>query len=194
MRNYLYCTKIYSMSLESGNNVSELEDKYFVQLNLNTKEKGKRIGREEIVLYNITKNEIYMEQEKIILEFIEYYKNLYYTDKKKLDESGFWLAGLGSTTFTEIFDIYSNILKKQELSSFIKGVVSMSLENFNIHEWEKEKMDALVNYNHYKDGINDGIEQNIINTIKEMYKNNIEIELISKITNKSIKEIKNILE
>ena len=66
MRNYLYCSKIYSMSLESGNNVNELEDKYFVQLNLNTKEKGKKIGREEIVLYNITKNEIYLEQEKNI--------------------------------------------------------------------------------------------------------------------------------
>lgn len=34
----------------------------------------------------------------------------------------------------------------------------MSENSFNIHEWEKEKMDALVKYNHYKDGVSDGFE------------------------------------
>ena len=119
-----------------------------------------------------------------------------------MNEAGIWLAGLMSTNFVELFDIYSNILESDDLSNFIKDVIDMSLENFNIHEWEKEKLDALVYYNHYKDGLSEGfedgfehgIEENTINTIKEMLKNNASYDFISKVTNKSIDEIKEIEE
>lgn len=74
----------------------------------------------------------------------------------------------------------------------------MSENSFNIHEWEKEKMDALVKYNHYKDGVSDGFEDGFdkatTNTIQEMLKNNIEISLISKVTKKSEEEILKIKE
>ena len=43
-------------------------------------------------------------------------------------------------------------------------------------------------------GISQGIEQNIIKTIKEMLKNNVDFDLISKVTGKSIEEIKEIQE
>ena len=202
LRNYLYGSKTYSMLLESGDNISELEDKYFWQLNLNTEDKSVDYGEDIIVRYSLTKKSIYLDQDKIVLKFLEYYKKLYYTDKNELNEAGIWLAGLMSTNFVELFDIYSNILESDDLSNFIKGVIDMSLENFNIHEWEKEKLDALVYYNHYKDGLSEGfedgfehgIEENTINTIKEMLKNNASYDFISKVTNKSIDEIKKIEE
>ena len=62
---------------------------------------------------------------------LEYYKKLYYTDKKKLDEVGMWLAGLGATSFLELFDIFSNIL---DVTKFIREVIKMNGEYFNIHE------------------------------------------------------------
>ena len=202
LRNYLYGSKTYSMLLESGDNISELEDKYFWQLNLNTEDKSVDYGEDIIVRYSLTKKSVYLDQDKIVLKFLEYYKKLYYTDKNELNEAGIWLAGLMSTNFVELFDIYSNILESDDLSNFIKDVIDMSLENFNIHEWEKEKLDALVYYNHYKDGLSEGfedgfehgIEENTINTIKEMLKNNASYEFISKVTNKSISEIKEIEE
>lgn len=202
LRNYLYGSKTYSMLLESGDNISELEDKYFWQLNLNTEDKSVDYGEDIIVRYSLTKKSVYLDQDKIVLKFLEYYKKLYYTDKNELNEAGIWLAGLMSTNFVELFDIYSNILECDDLSNFIKDVIDMSLENFNIHEWEKEKLDALVYYNHYKDGLSEGfedgfeygIEENTINTIKEMLKNNASYDFISKVTNKSIDEIKEIEE
>ena len=158
LRNYLYGSKTYSMLLESGDNISELEDKYFWQLNLNTEDKSVDYGEDIIVRYSLTKKSVYLDQDKIVLKFLEYYKKLYYTDKNELNEAGIWLAGLMSTNFVELFDIYSNILESDDLSNFIKDVIDMSLENFNIHEWEKEKLDALVYYNHYKDGLSEGFE------------------------------------
>ena len=141
-----------------------------------------------------------MDQDKIVLKFLEYYKKLYYTDKNELNEAGIWLAGLMSTNFVELFDIYCNILESDDLSNFIKDVIDMSLENFNIHEWEKEKLDALVYYNHYKDGVSEGFEDGFDNgfeeatvkTIKEMLKKEISLQDIADITNKSIEEIKQI--
>ena len=121
-----------------------------------------------------------------------------------MDEAGIWLAGLMSTNFVELFDIYSNILESDDLSNFIKGVIDMSLDNFNIHEWEKEKLDALVYYNHYKDGVSEGFEDGFedgfdngfeeatVKTIKEMLKKEISLQDIADITNKSIEEIKQI--
>ena len=202
LRNYLYGSKTYSMLLVSGDNISELEDKYFWQLNLNTEDKSVDYGEDIIVRYSLTKKSVYLDQDKIVLKFLEYYKKLYYTDKNELNEAGIWLAGLMSTNFVELFDIYSNILESDDLSNFIKDVIDMSLENFNIHEWEKEKLDALVYYNHYKDGLSEGfedgfeqgVEENTINTIKEMLKNNASYDFISKVTNKSISEIKEIEE
>lgn len=185
LRNYLYGSKTYSMLLETGKDISNLEDKYFWQLNLNTEDRSIDYGEDVIVRYSLTKQSIYMNQDKIVLKFLEYYRNLYYTDKNKLDEAGIWLAGLTATTFKELYDIYGNILDNDELSILIGDVIRMSKEDFNIHEWEKEKMDALVKYNYYKDGR----EENLIDIIKEMFKNNASIDFISKVTKKSEEEL-----
>lgn len=210
LRNYLYSSKAYSMFLETGNKISELEDKYFCQLNLNTEDKSIDYGEDIIVRYSLTRENIYMDQDKIVLKFLEYYRKLYYTDKNELDEAGIWLAGLTSTTFSELYDIFSNILDGNELNVFIGDVIKMSKDYFSIHEWEKEKMDALVKYNYYKDGkdegfydgleqgieqgILEGIQENTLNMIKEMIKNKIDIETISKVTKLSQEEIERIEE
>ena len=214
MRNYLYSSKLYSMLLDSGKKVSDLDSKYFCQLNLNTMDKDFDYGEEIIVPYSLTTKSVYIEQDKIVLKYLEYYKKLYYTDKKKLDEAGLWLAGLGATTFAELFEIFSEILEADVLTNFIKDVIEMNEEYFNIHEWEKEKLEELVRYNYYKDGVDEGklegklegkiegkiegklegIEETQENIIKEMLKDNVDIKLISKYTDKSIEYIKRLEE
>ena len=162
------------------------------------------IDEMEIKLLNseLPRENIYIDQDKIVLKFLEYYRKLYYTDKNELDEAGIWLAGLTSTTFSELYDIFSNILDGNELNVFIGDVIKMSKDYFSIHEWEKEKMDALVKYNYYKDGkdegfydgLEEGIQENTLNMTKEMIKNNASIEFISKVTKLSQEEIKEIEE
>ena len=72
------------------------------------------------------------------------------------------------------------------------------LKSDEIHEWEKEKMDKLVLEKAkeigLRDGRNEGIEKNKLETIKSMLENKLDYEMISKISGKSIKEIKKIEE
>lgn len=66
---------------------------------------------------------------------------------------------------------YMNI--KKELNKFTKVVIEMSIENFNLHEWEKEKFDALILYKAEKKGVKEGIQEGKKETVIEMLKNNI---------------------
>ena len=72
----------------------------------------------------------------------------------------------------------------------------MSKLKFNLHEWEKEKMDELVREEtkriEREEGFNAGVEQNTIEVIKNMLENNAELEFISKVTGKTIEEIEKI--
>ena len=72
----------------------------------------------------------------------------------------------------------------------------MSLNDFNLHAWKQKEMEDLViregNRISREEGIEQGISQNTIDTIKKMLKEKISYELINKITGKSIKEIKEI--
>ena len=73
----------------------------------------------------------------------------------------------------------------------------MCLDDFSIHEWEKEKMDKYVELTKLSnareegkaDGKNDGIKETEVKYIKNMIKNNFNNETISKITNLSVEEI-----
>ena len=76
------------------------------------------------------------------------------------------------------------------IKKFMKDVINMSWDGFNLHEWEKDKLDEMVVYNREQKALKDGIKQGIEQTIKEMLKNNLDLELISKITNKSIEVIR----
>ena len=135
-----------------------------------------------------------------ILKYLVFYRNLYYNNSRNLSYDEMWLVSLTSECFTELYDILSNILSEVELDRFIKDVIRMSNDNFSIHAWEKEKMDDLLMYEEFEagrkegieQGIERGIEKNTIDTIKSMIKNNIELEVISKITSKSVEEIKEI--
>ena len=143
LRNNFYKNKVSSMLLERGDNVSKLNDIYFYQLNLNTENKSEKRGSYEIVPYDITSKKIYIENEKTILKFLEFYRKLYYT-KGELEEDEIWLTSLTAKNFTELYEMLSHILSNRERDIMVKEVVRMSLNEFNIHEWEKEKCDELV--------------------------------------------------
>ena len=205
-RNKMYADKLYSMLLESGENARKLEYIRFYQLNLNTENKSEKVGEHIIVPYDISTDSVYISNEQTILKYLEFYYRLYYNEPKKRTRDVIWLASLNAKSFTELYQILKGVLANKELTKFLKDVINMSLEDFNLHEWQREKLDDLVAYNReqyaiktgmakgIEQGIEQGIKQNTIDTIKELLKNNIEIDIISKVTKKSIDEIKNIEE
>ena len=101
-----------------------------------------------------------------------------------------------SNNFSELYDILSKILSSDKLELMIEEAKRMSLNDFNLHAWKQKEMEDLViregNRISREEGIEQGILQNTIDTIKSMLKKNYDIKEISDITGKSIKEIKEI--
>ena len=204
-RNKMYADKVSSLILESGDSVKKLEEIYFYQLNLNTENKNENIGEHIIVPYDISTNEIYVDNNKTILKYLEFYYRLYYNEPKKRTRDVIWLAALSSKSFTELYTILKEVLDDKLLKKFIKDVINMNwdkLENFSIHEWEKEKWDKYLEEKRreiaieegHAEGFEQGSKETLINTVKEMLKNGIDIETISKVTKLSNEEIKEIEE
>lgn len=189
-RNALYLDKLHTLIFKSGSPYELIKETKIIQLNLNAHKDDNKIGRDIIVSYGLDTNNIYQNNKCTVLKNLEYYRNLYYNGDVKLNESELWLVMLTSRNFVELFNISSKIFNYKERDKFIRKVIDMcNLENFSIHEWEKEKMDKLVEetklYYAREEGIEDGIRETAINMIK----NNFDIETISKITNLSIEEI-----
>lgn len=191
LRNFMYCDKLYSMLIKSGDEPEKLRELSLYQLNLNTKDKSISYGEDIIVAYSLKTNKIFLDNKYIVLKYLEFYRNLYYTGVK-LSKAEIWLASLTSKTFTELNEMLSKVLPNNKRERMIKEAIRMSTLDFNLHEWEKEKMDELVRCESKRIDKEEGIEQNTIDIVKEMIKNNIDLETISKVTKKTKDEIKNI--
>ena len=202
LRNILYSDKIFSSLLERGDDVEILKDTYFYQLNLNTEDKTISYGEEVVVAYGIKTKSVFMDHKYIVLKYLEFYRHLYYTNNESLKEDEIWLAALTSRNFIELNEMLSHILSNKEKNEIIGEAIRMSKDFINIHEWEKEKCDQLVKLESkridYEEGlehgVEEGIEQNTVTIILAMLENNFDLESISKVTKKSIEEIKQIQE
>ena len=192
-RNDLFFEKIDIMQFEVGEEYKVFKYKKLYQLNLNANpDERKDINKRMIVEYDILNREIVDNRKiKYTISLANYY-DMYYNDDKEMSLNEIFLAGLMSNNFTELFSIMSKVLSPKDLDKFMEGVVNMCKDLENIHEWQKEKMDAMVQNNIYESGIKQGIEETLANTIKNMLLNNADYNFISKVTNKSIEEIKKI--
>lgn len=204
-RNGLYLDKISITLLESGENKKCFKRKIIYQLNLNANKYENTYDDEIIVPYALKSKEIVPSNKYIVVKKLEYYRNLYYT-KGVRDRDVIWLTVLTAKTFTELYELLIQVLDDDKVMRIMKDAISMSKDTFILHEWEKDKLDALVKYNEqqnaknagFAEGISQGIEQGIekgkasrnIQIAKNMLKKNMNINDISEITGLSNDEIK----
>ena len=212
-RNIKYKNKLSSMIPKKGENIKSLKEKKLYQLNLNAYEKEEIID-DIVVLYGIKSKKIYSTNEYMIVKGLEKYRELYYSGIKEKDV--IWLTALTSKTFSELYEIISHLLPEEKIKRIMEGAISMSKDEFVLHEWNKELFDDLVKYNELEDakkegeslgktigikegktlGIKEGktigIKENKIEVAKNMLKENINIQIISKVTGLSLEEIKEI--
>ena len=191
-RNFIYQNKIYSMIPEKGNDPKDIDNVIFYQLNLNTENKTETYGEHVIVPYDTTIKEIYIDNYYTILKYLEFYHKLYYTKSRKLERGELWLAALMSNSFSELYDILSKILSPDKLELIIEESKKTSLNDFNLHAWKQKEMKDLVINKRNRIIRKEGIQYEKNETIKNMLKENISYELISKIVKKPIDEIKEI--
>jgi len=240
-RNLLYASKLYSSMLNEGDDVSNLENEMFVQINLNavdkyenTKERKKlQFGTDTVVLYGLDTGTIYNSNIYYCVKYLEYYRDLYYNGDEEMDESGLWLVMLASKSFLELYNILGRLFDDDKRERFIREVISMIEDREFFKEWELEKLNELVKYTSEKnlkedarrEGLEEGFEEGHEKGRKEgreegrkegreegrkegreegreegrnelsnehivgMLKENIDIEVISRITGKTTEEI-----
>ncbi len=200
LRNLMYVDKANSLLLEKGDEYKLLDEKFLYQLNLNAMEKQVVFGEDVIVPYGINTGKIYNENKKVVVKFLAYYRYLFYNKGTK-EKSDIWLAMLTAEDFTELYDILDEILTPNERNKFIRDVVMMSKDNFILHEWEKEKLDALVENqmkkNSFNAGKEEGLEQGLVQGSKEkqreiaknMIKEDVDIDFVIKVTGLSETEL-----
>jgi len=75
-RNLMYADRLYSLILEQGNNLGDLEDTVFVQINLNAvdklnnKKEKLKYGTDRLVTYGIYSNEIYNDNKFVLVKYL----------------------------------------------------------------------------------------------------------------------------
>ena len=198
IRNSLYESKLFSMSLESGESIKELAKKKIIQLNLNTKNFNITYGEDILMTYGLKTGNFYLKNRQIILKYLAYYKKIYYNFDIKLSKSELWLVVILSETFTELYDLLDELLSDSKREKFIRKVIEMSKDTFILHEWEKEKMDELTKLAYEEEGLKQGfvagLQKRSQEIAKNMLKENITLDVISKCTNLSLDELKKIKE
>ncbi len=199
---------------KTGEDINNLKYKYVYQLNLN-ENPYEDILEDDIVLYGLKTQKIYNSNRHTLIKLLELYRNLYYNEGNTEDEV-IWYTMLTARTFSELYELASKVLDEEKVQRLMEGVIRMSQDEFIIHEWQKEKMDALVKLNEMegakKEGLDEGkalgIEEGrsigleegksigIKEKAKEIAQNllnkKMSIEDISEVTGLTIKEIEKI--
>ena len=103
---------------------------------------------------------------------------------------------LKARDFVELKEMASLVMDKKSSDKFVKDCKEASQDKLILSEWEADKMANLVRETSLelaeKDGFKDGFDSGILETIKSMLREKIDYNVISKVTNKSIDEIKEI--
>ena len=198
IKNLAYLCNIFSR-------VTKKSDKYdenlnVIQLNLNCYEKNKtKDVLEEYKLQNIKTHEIYSENISILsLDIVKCY-DIYYNDdnKEKLPDFIKWGTFIYNRNYDMIPSILNGLISERQVKKIMDKIDKLTNDSLFMSELEKEEW-AVWEENsklaYAKDeGISQGIEQNTKEIILSMIKNKNDIETISKITNKTIEEINQII-
>ena len=218
-RNFIFADKLNTMLLKRGDGIEELENKIFVQINLNAVDKYDEnhnklsFGTDKVVFYGLNSGIVYNSNKFVLVKYLEYYRDVYYNKDEKLDESSLWLVLFTSKSFLEMYNILGKLFDDDRRELFIRNVIHMNNDKVIFEDWEMEKLNELVKYTSeknlkekalkeglkqghkqgheqgLKEGIKEGLKEGIEQTIKNMLNEDMDISLIAKVTNKSEEEI-----
>lgn len=207
-RNIKCKDKLSSMLPENDEDFKSITSTKLYQLNLNAYP-FEKILDDIIVLYGLKTHKIYSSDECMIVKSLERYRDLYY-NKSNREKDVIWLTILTSRTFTELYELSRQILSKDKVKKLMEAAVSMSKDGFILHEWQKDKFDALVKYNEIEDakkegkslgieegralGKAEGTKEKAIEIAKKMLKRNMIMKDISEITGLTKEDIQKLSE
>lgn len=150
----------------------KLENERIIQINLKTiKKSGDKnnkinIGTDKVVLLGLNSNQIYTENDYVLVKYVEYYRNLFYDKKIKLNNSEIWLVMLDSRNFKELYDTTGYLLNDEKRDKCIRKVIDMCNDEFTF----EKKLEKIINENNIK-----FIPLTDDNMFRKFFLNNLEI-------------------
>ena len=201
-RNHIYHNKVVSLTLKKGDKIEILKEMLNIQLNLNVEDKSINIGEDIVVPYSLKTKSVYVDNDIVYLRYLDYYKNMYYTKVIEMKEDELWLAAIMAEDFKTLNEILSKFLDSDLREKIVKDMVRMSMDDVILDEYERRTLELIAEIDSKRiereeaieEGRTVGIKENTESIIKSMIENNIDFEIISKVTGKTIEEIKEIEE
>ena len=188
-RNFNYLDKIATIVFEQGKSMKDINN---IQLNLNISPFEEDL-EDIIVPYGMLTKKIYPSNKRVFLKSLELYRKLYYNKGVKTKEV-IWYMMLIARTFSELYELSRQILDEKEVNKLMEAMIEMSNDEFILHEWQKDKTDALVKQNEIDGAKKDGIEQRNIQIAKKCLAKNMSLEDISEITGLTEEDIQKLQE
>ena len=201
-KNLSYIFGEYIAMFKTGEKYNE--KMYAIQINLNCFKNGGAKALAKYVLQEVEDHDVFTNNLAIYNLNVEKCSSKYYNllkKKKEIPSYVRWAALLYCRDFSKIPEIAKGILTKEEVERVMDKIYKLQnddlfiteLEARRISEWEEKSKIAHALNTGKEEGRHEGIKENTIDMIKNMFANNLEINVISKITNKSIDEINKII-
>ena len=200
VRNLFYLTKIMSKNIDSENSYLDLHK--HIQVNFDTKGKHTNPIMKYCLLDEETHEKL-TDKIEIIRIDVGYFKELCYTkDASDLDLKTrlIGLVGIDNREIAESItrgdDKLEHIIKKVEKFSDteeIIGAYDIEKHRKMMAEAEKEEARREAKQQGIEQGVVQGVKQGLTETAKNMLKDNVPVEIISKYTGLSIEEINALL-
>ena len=193
-RNMIYLVRVHNNMLKSGVLDSELAEYRIRGLNLNNFSNEEDIPVESFAFCSLNNNRIASHIYTICnISLVKCKELVYDRDINKLPKAVRWGAILLEEDIDKISQIIGDdLLTMEEKESLIKTIEEVNNDKEIITEWMREENARLKHAGEMRYAKDEGIEEKEIELIKNMLKENTEYNYISKITGKTIEEIKEI--
>ena len=199
-RNIVYAYKIRTLNINRGSKLKDINKYQVYQLNLNTYKPTKNDTLENKGMFiDKIQNKVLSKNPTIVIKNLEKYREMYYSGNR--EKKVVYLASLTATRYSELEEILKEVIEDERVKKLVKEVMDMCTNRkFPEKWWTKEEEDKLVleeaRQDSYEEGINYGISQGKTSErktlIENMFKNGIDISLISKVTSVPLKQLKKI--
>lgn len=203
IKNLSYIFNIFSTLTKKGQKYNE--DLNVVQININCFKDNlyeKNLPLIDFKLSNINNNQVLIDNLIIYMLNVVKCSEVYYNEaKEEIPKYIRWGALIYCTDISKIPSITKGILTKKECNLIMDKLNEITTEDLFMTKEEALEWADWTENTIYDKGVKIGITQGKIEGnqetseeyIKSMVDNNIELDIISKITNKTIEEIKEII-
>ena len=202
IKNLTYLCNIFSRATKKSEKYKD--DLNVVQININCFEKNISEGiLEEYKIQNVKTHKTYIENISILTLDIVKCHDIYYNEsnKEKLPNYIKWGAFIYNRDYDKIPNIIGDVISKREVKKIMDKIKKLVDDSLFMSELEKEEWAIWEENSKLEYARNEGIEQGISKgrteeqkeLILSMIKNKIDIDTISKVTNKTVEEIKEII-